>query len=121
MSDNDKERESARRLILLQMINKTFPEDEVAELTPQLAQAMRERDPTWRVAVERPIKPRSPRVVLRPTEPLMTDVDNGFECIFRHGIQLAKEILDNPPLKGRNYQGTIHLDNGGATFALREG
>ena len=121
MRDNDTKREKERRLILLQLINEAFPEEEIAELTLALAKAMRERNSTWRVAIERPSKPRSPRVVLRPTEPLMTDLGNDFERIFQLGIQLAQQILDNPPLKNRNYQGTIHLDNGGATFELREG
>ena len=120
MRDNDKKRENERRLILLKLINDAFPEEDITELTQELAEAMRESDPTWRVAIERPSKPRSPRVVLRPTEPLMTDVGNDFDSIFRHGKQLAKQILDNPPLKDRNYQGTINLDNEGATFVLRK-
>ncbi len=120
MRDDDRKKEKERRLILLQLINEAFPEEEIIELTYELAEAMRESDPTWRVAIERPSKPRSPRVVLRPTEPLMTDVGNDFERIFLHGIRLAKQILDNPPLKNRNYQGTIHLDNSGARFAPRE-
>jgi hypothetical protein len=103
MRDNDKERQKERRVILLQLISEAFPEEEVTELTFDLAQAMRESDPTWRIAIERPNKPRSPRVVLGPTEPLMTDVGNEFERIFWHGIRLAKQILDNPPLNNHNY------------------
>jgi hypothetical protein len=120
MRDNETKREKERRLVLLQLINEAFSGEEVTELTPDLAEAMSESDPTWRVAIERPHKPRSPRVVLRPTEALMTDVGNGFMDVFRHAIQLARKVLRNPPLKDRNYQGTIYLDNRGATFILRE-
>jgi len=63
-------------------------------------------------------KERNPRVVFHPDEAFMSDLDSD-EKIFRAGIQIAKQILENPPFKNRNFQGEIHLRHEGAAFEKR--
>ena len=43
----------------------------------------------------------------------MTDTNVNFLQIFLEGIQEAKKILNNPPLKEQDFQGTILLDEKG--------
>jgi hypothetical protein len=48
----------------------------------------------------------------------MSDLDSD-EKIFNEAIQIAKQILESPPVKNRNFQGEIHLKHGGAVFNKR--
>ena len=62
---------------------------------------------------------RNPRIVFNPDEDFMTDLDSD-EKIFDRGIQAAKQILEDPPLKNRNFQGEILLTHQGAVFKQRK-
>lgn len=62
---------------------------------------------------------RNPRIIFHPDEDLMTDSDSD-EGVFKEGIQKAKEILEDPPFKNRNFQGEILLKHEGAIFKERK-
>ena len=62
---------------------------------------------------------RNPRIVFHPDNNFMTDSDSDEE-IFNEGIQKAKQILEDPPFKNRNFQGEIFLKHEGAIFKERE-
>jgi hypothetical protein len=62
---------------------------------------------------------RVPRVTFSYTEEIMTDMDSQIDEVFLHGIQIAKDILKNPPLVDRILQGDVLLDHGGAVFNKR--
>jgi hypothetical protein len=55
------------------------------------------------------------RIVIRPRRRLMRDEGINFIEISRQAIELAKQILKNPPRK-EYFQGTILLDNDGCKF-----
>jgi len=59
---------------------------------------------------------RKPNIVFHPDYDFMTDLDSDFEETVKQGIQIAKNILENPPFKNKNFQGDISLKLEGATF-----
>jgi hypothetical protein len=103
MNDHDLQRQAERRKILKEMIQTSFPNDEATELTKEYA--------VWKIGISRHFNKIRCRVVVQASEPLMTDVNNNFEIVFRVGIKSLKDILDNPPLKNEYFQGTLYLDN----------
>jgi len=65
-------------------------------------------------------KERSPRIDFNPDYDFMTDLDSNYEEVFNNGVQIAKQKLEDPPFKNRNFQGEILLKHGGAIFKERE-
>ena len=62
---------------------------------------------------------RNPRIEFIPDEDLMTDSDSNIKIVFQQAIDLAKEILSDPPMKDRILQGQIQLTHDGAKFKKR--
>lgn len=102
----DLKRQNERRDLLKDLISGEFP-DAMIFVAP---------DDPWRIRVEVDI-PRTAALVFQPSDPVMMDVANNFERIFKNAIQYARQILDNPPRKDI-YQGKIHLSNNGISFEL---
>ena len=65
-------------------------------------------------------KERSPRIDFNPDYDFMTDSDSNYEGVFSSGIQIAKEKLEDPPFRNRNFQGEILLRHEGAIFKARD-
>lgn len=91
MTDNDLQRQAERRKILKGMIQKSFPDDEVTELTQEYA--------VWKIGISRDSNRIRCRIVVQASEPLMTDVNNHYEIVFNAAIKTLNNILNNPPLK----------------------
>lgn len=113
MNQSDQETYLKRFEILKNLIKAQFPSDEIVEHRSQ-----------GRISVSHPRsitgKARSPRIDFCPDEDLMTDSNSNFKEVFNHGIQKAKQVLENPPLNQLNLQGKILLTNGGARFIQRK-
>ena len=103
MTDNDLQRQAERRRVLKEMIQKSFPDDEVTELTQGQA--------VWKIGISRDSNKIRYRIVIQASEPLMTDVNNHFEIVFNAAIKTLNNILNDPPLKNEYFQGTLYLDN----------
>lgn len=113
-SNQERERELDRRKIFLEMVQKAFPEVEVEGiLLPQM-----NNPDGWEVAI-RLKKPSYRSVIIRPRRPLMTWPEINFANIFKEGIQEAKNVLDNPPSKDKDFQGTIQLNHQGIEMFLK--
>lgn len=113
-SDQGREREIKRRKIFLEMVQKAFPEAEVEGiLLPQI-----NRPDGWQVAI-RLKKPSYRSIIIRPRRPLMTDTRIDFIQFFEEGIKEAKKYLQNPPLKEKDFQGTILVNNKGVEEFLK--
>jgi hypothetical protein len=65
-------------------------------------------------------KQRNPRVEFETDENFMTDLDSNIDEVFQQAIDLAKNILSDPPMKDRILQGQILLAHEGAIFRKRE-
>lgn len=66
----------------------------------------------WEIAI-RLKRPNYHFIIHRPRRPLMTDRNiDAFPIIFA-GIQEARRHLGNPPLKEKDFQGTIILSHKG--------
>ena len=103
-----------RLKIFLEFATKTFPEAEVKEINlPGI-----ENSDVGEIAI-RLNKPNSRSIILKPSRPLMTDTNVNFLQIFLDGIQTAKKLLDNPPLKEQDFQGTILLNDKGVEIFLK--
>ncbi|MBI4837862.1 MAG: hypothetical protein HY806_01700 [Nitrospirae bacterium] len=97
------------------MINKELPDANVHVIAPEKDNTSPEKSQKpWRLRVEIST-PKNIAIVLQPDTSLMIDANNEFERIFKEGISLAKEILNNPPLN-EIYQGKIFLNNQLAWF-----
>ena len=103
-----------RLKIFLEFATKAFPEAEVKEV---ILPGIRNSD-VGEIAV-RLNKPSSQSIILKPSRPLMTDTNVNFLQIFFDGIQTAKKLLDNPPLKGQDFQGTLLLNDRGVEIFLK--
>jgi hypothetical protein len=105
-----------RLKMFLEFATKTFPEAEVKEINlPGI-----ENSDVGEIAI-RLNKPNSRSIILKPSRPLMTDTNVKFLQIFLDGIQTAKKLLGNPPLKEQDFQGTIlHNDKGVEIFLKAE-
>jgi hypothetical protein len=103
-----------RLKIFLEFATKTFPEAEVKEVNlPGI-----ENSDVGEIAI-RLNKPNSRSIILKPSRQLMTDTNVNFLQIFLDGIQTAKKLLDNPPLKEQDFQGTILLNDKGIEIFLK--
>ncbi len=106
--------ESERRKMFLELAIKSFPGAEVEEiLLPQM-----NKPDGWEIAI-RLKEPDYRSVIIRPRRPLMTDTNIFALQIFIEGIQEAKKVLNNPPLKEKDFQGTILLNNKGVENFLK--
>ncbi len=106
--------ESERRKMFFEFVRKVFPDAEVEEIF--LAQT--DKPDGWEIAI-RYKKPEYRSIIIRPRRPLMTDTNIDFLPIFFTGIQNAKQILNDPPLKDEDFQGTILLNNKGVEGFLK--
>ncbi len=106
--------ESERRKMFLELAIKSFPGAEVeGTLIPQTG-----KPDGWEIAI-RLKEPNYRSVIIRPRRPLMTDTNIFALRIFIEGIQEAKKVLNNPPLKEKDFQGTILLNNKGVENFLK--
>ena len=103
-----------RLKIFLEFATKAFPEAEVKEIVlPGI-----KNSEVGEIAI-RLNKPNSRSIILKPSRPLMTDTNVNFLQVFLAGIQTAKKLLDNPPLKEQDFQGTILLNDKGVEIFLK--
>jgi len=106
--------EMERRKMFLEFVIKAFSGAEVEEIP---ITQMNKPD-EWEIAI-RFNKPNCRSIIIRPRRSLMTGTNVNFLQIFLEGIQEAKKILNNPPLKEQDFQGTILLDEKGVEGFLR--
>jgi len=106
MIENVIQVEIERRKMLLEIAKRTLPEAEVEGISiPQ-----KDNSEGWEVAI-RLKKPQYRSIIIRPRKPLMTDTNIDALPIILAGIQEAKKHLGNPPLKEKDFQGTIILSH----------
>jgi len=98
----------------LEFAMKAFPEAEVKEI---IMPGIKNSD-IGEIAI-RLKKPNSRSIILKPSRALMTDTNVNFLQIFLDGIQTAKKLLENPPLKEQDFQGTILLNDKGVEIFLK--
>ena len=103
-----------RLKMFLEFARKAFPEAEVKEI---ILPGIKNSD-VGEIAI-RLNKPNSRSIILKPSRALMTDTNVNFLQIFFDGIQTAKKLLDNPPLKEQDFQGTILLNDKGVEIFLK--
>lgn len=103
-----------RLKMFLEFARKAFPEAEVNEI---ILPGIKNSD-VGEIAI-RLNKPNSRSIILKPSRALMTDTNVNFLQIFLDGIQTAKKLLDNPPLKEQDFQGTILLNDRGVEIFLK--
>ncbi len=108
--------EMERRKMFLEFVIKTIS-GAVVEETP--ITRMNQPD-GWGIAIKFK-DPNNRSIILRPRRSLMTDTNVNFLLIFLEGIQEAKRILNNPPLKEQDFQGTILLNDKGVEGFLKGG
>ena len=79
-------------------------------------------EPVISIALNKPKKEneRNPRIEFITDEDLMTDSDSNIKIVFQQAIDLAKEILNDPPMNDRILQGQIQLTHDGAIFNKRK-
>jgi len=115
MSDSNQEQERYHKRFenLKSLIKKNFPNDNVEPILEKTAISVsRLKSITG--------KERNPRIEFHPDNNFMTDLDSDFKKVCDEGIEKAKEILENPPLKNQILQGKIFLTHEGARFEKRE-
>ena len=116
MIENVVQLEIERRKMLLEFARRTFPEAEVEGISiPQI-----EKPDGWEIAVKLK-KANQPSIIIRPRKALMTDTSIDPLPIFLAGIQETKKRLGNPPLKEKDFQGTIILGHKGVEEGFLEG
>ena len=103
-----------RLKMFLEFATKAFPEAEVKEI---ILPGITNSD-VGEIAI-RLNKANSRSIILKPSRPLMTDTNVNFLQLFFDGIQTAKKLLDNPPLKEQDFQGTILLNEKGVEIFLK--
>ena len=114
MIENVIQVEIERRKMLLEFARRTIPEAEVEGISiPQV-----DKPEGWEIAI-RVKKPDYRSIIIRPRKPLMTDTKIDFFQIILGGIQEAKKHLGNPPLPGKDFQGTIILSHKGVEEFLK--
>ena len=114
MIENVIQVEMERRKMLLEFSKRTFPEAEAEGISiPQ-----KDKPGGWEIAI-RVKKPDNRSIIIRPRRALMTDTKIDFFQIILGGIQEAKKHLGNPPLPGKDFQGTIILSHKGVEEFLK--
>jgi len=114
MNDSNKKIYDNRLEKLKNLIAKEFPSDRFEII-------FKEKDIiSIAVLISRTGKERVPRIEFSTNEEFMTDLDSDFKKIFEQGIQIAKNVLDNPPTKHRILQGEIQLIHDGPIFKKRQ-
>ncbi len=114
MIENVIQIEIERRKMLLEFVKRTFPEAEVEGIPiPQV-----DKPEGWEIAIKLK-KPNYRSLIIRPRRPLMTDTNIDALPIILAGIQEAKKHLGNPPLKEKDFQGTIILSHKGVEEFLK--
>jgi hypothetical protein len=114
MIENVIQIEIERRKMLLEFVKRTFPEAEVEGISiPQIG-----KPEGWEIAI-RLKAPNYRSIIIRPRKPLMTDTNIDALPIILAGIQEAKKHLGNPPLKEKDFQGTIILSHKGVEEFLK--
>jgi hypothetical protein len=114
MIENVIQVENERRKMLLEFARRTFPEAEVEGISrPQI-----DKPEGWEISI-RLKKPNYHSIIIRPKKSLMTDTSIDALGIILAGIQEAKKHLGNPPLPGKDFQGTIILSHKGAEGFLK--
>ena len=103
-----------RLKMFLEFAVKAFPEAEVKEI---IMPGIKNSD-VGEIAI-RLKKPNSRSIILKPSRGLMSDTNVNFLQIFLDGIQTAKKLLENPPLKKQDFQGTILLNDKGVKIFLK--
>jgi hypothetical protein len=103
-----------RLKMFLEFATKAFPEAEVKGI---ILPGINNSD-VGEIAI-RLKKPNSRSIILKPSRALMSDINVNFLEIFLAGIQTAKKLLDNPPLKEQDFQGTILLNDKGVEIFLK--
>ena len=98
--------------ILKKLIQKEFPSEKIDFKHGGIISVSR--------AISITEKERSPRIDVNPDYDFMTDSDSNYEEVFNNGIQIAKQKLEDPPFRHRNFQGEILLTHEGAIFKARE-
>jgi len=106
MIENVIQVEIERRKMLLEIAKRTFPEAEVEGIS--ITQI--DKSEGWEVAI-RLKKANYPSIIIRLRKLLMTDTNIDVFPIILAGIQEAKKHLGNPPLKEKDFQGTIILSH----------
>ena len=108
MIENVIQIEIERRKMLLEFVKRTFPEAEVEGISiPQI-----DKPEGWEIAI-RLKAPNYRSIIIRPRKSFMTDTNIEALLIILAGIQEAKKNLGNPPLPGKDFQGTIILSHKG--------
>jgi hypothetical protein len=106
--------ESERRKMLFDFVTKAFPDALVEEII-----LSEEKEPDgWELAI-RYKNPEHRSIIIRPRHTLMTDTNIDFLSMFFTGIQTARQLLNDPPLKDKDFQGTILLNNKGVERFLK--
>ena len=103
-----------RLKMFLEFAMKAFSEAEVKEI---IMPGIKNSD-VGEIAI-RLNEPNSRSIILKPSRALMADTNVNFLQIFLGGIQTAKKLLENPPLKEQDFQGTILLNDKGAEIFLK--
>ena len=110
--NNSEENTYQKRLeILKKLIKKEFPSEKIDFKDGGIISVSRASSITE--------KEISPRIDFNPDYDFMTDSDSNYEEVFSSGIQIAKEKLEDPPFRNRNFQGEILLRHEGAIFKAR--
>ena len=113
MNDSNKKIYDNRLKKLKNLIVKEFPSDRFEIKFVNVDKI------SVKVLSSRTGKERVRRIEFRTDEEFMTDSDSDLVEIFEQGIQIAKQILNNPPIKERILQGEIQLTHEGAIFKKR--
>ncbi|MDH4265875.1 MAG: hypothetical protein OEW45_09585 [Deltaproteobacteria bacterium] len=110
----DRKRTNERRNILEKMVRDAFPDKEIIILKGKGAEEEYPwEDPTqWRIRIVETKKPRR-RIVLFPTEEVMTDEDIPFIEIFKDAIKYARQILG---FNQESYLGCLNITTTGSEF-----
>jgi hypothetical protein len=112
MNNSEEDTYQKRLEILKKLIKKEFPSEKIDFKDSGIISVSRPSSITE--------KERNPRIDFNPDYDFMTDSDSNYEEVFSNGIQIAKQKLENPLFKHRNFQGEILLKHEGAIFKARE-
>jgi len=114
MSKWETKNRTIRLKILLELIQKEFPNHEIT--TDKIIEN--------EISVTRPKsmtkKKRNHRISFTIDNDLLTDENNEFSEIFDKGIRLAKRYFDNPPFEDKIHQGNVIMNNDSVIFEPRK-
>ncbi len=108
MNLSEKDTYQKRLEILNKLIQKEFPSEKIDSKHGEIISISRTSSITE--------KERRSRIDFNPDYDFMTDSDSNYEEVFNNGIQIAKQKLEDPPFRHRNFQGEILLTHEGASF-----